>query len=167
MSNPILIDPLKHAYDGRRIAGKLPVNQLDERVLSELASTAGEVSWTLTGFVDDNRRPSLRIELAVALSVPCGRCLQPFAVNLVADSVITLFTSEEKLEEAVEADEELDAIMAEPELDVKALIEDEIIMGLPLSPLHDDCGTEHLERAKADKPNPFAVLAALKGRKSE
>ncbi|TDR82816.1 YceD family protein [Paludibacterium purpuratum] len=167
MSNPILIDPLKHAYDARQIAGKVPLAQLDARVLSELAETAGEVSWTLTGFVDASRRPSLRIELSVALSVPCGRCLQPLAVKLVADSVIALFTSEDKLEEAVEADDELDAIMAEPELDVMALIEDEIIMGLPLSPLHDDCGTEHLERAKADKPNPFAVLAALKGRKSE
>jgi uncharacterized protein len=88
-------------------------------------------------------------------------------VNLVADSVITLFTSEEKLEAAVEDDEELDAIMAEPEFDVLALVEDEIIMGLPLSPLHDDCGSELLDRARADKPNPFAVLAALKSRKSE
>ena len=57
--------------------------------------------------------------------------------------------------------------MAEPELDVVRLVEDEIIMGLPLSPKHDDCGTDALTRAKADKPNPFAVLAALKGTKSE
>jgi uncharacterized protein len=167
MSNPILIDPLKHAREGRQIAGKLPVSGLDERVASELVDTAGEVSWTLSGFIDNLRRPSLRIELAASLSVPCGRCLQPLAVDLKADTVITLFSSEDKLEEAVEADESLDAIIAEPELDVLALIEDEIIMGLPLSPLHDDCGTEHLARAKADKPNPFAVLAALKSRKSE
>lgn len=167
MSNPILIDPLKHAREGRQIAGKLPVSELDQRVLSELVDTDGEVSWTLTGFVDSLRRPSLRVELAARLSVPCGRCLQPFAVNLTADSVVTLFINEEKLDEAVEADETLDAIMAEPELDVLALVEDEIIMGLPLSPLHDDCGAEHLARAKADKPNPFAVLAALKSRKSE
>jgi uncharacterized protein len=167
MSNPILIDPLKHAREGRQIAGKLPVSGLDERVLTELVDTNGEVSWTLTGFVDQQRRPALRIRLDARLSVPCGRCLQPLAVELGGDSVVTLFTSEEKLDEAVEADESLDAIIAEPELDVVALIEDEIIMGLPLSPLHDDCGTEHLARAKADKPNPFAVLAALKSRKSE
>ncbi|MBV8048160.1 MAG: DUF177 domain-containing protein [Paludibacterium sp.] len=167
MSNPILIDPLKHAFEGRRIAGKLPVAELDERVLSELAEASGEVDWALTGFIDALGRPALRIVLSVAVSVPCGRCVQPLAVDLAADSVITLFNSEDKLEAAVEVDETLDAIMAEPELDVLALIEDEIIMGLPLSPLHDDCGTEHLERAKADKPNPFAVLAALKGRKPE
>jgi uncharacterized protein len=88
-------------------------------------------------------------------------------VNLVADSVITLFISEEKMDAAVEDDDELDAILAEPEFDVLALIEDEIIMGLPLSPLHDDCGNALLDRAKADKPNPFALLATLKNRKPE
>lgn len=167
MSNPILIDPLKHAYEGRRLTGSMPVSQLGERVLSGLFGSDGEVSYTLTGFADQRRRPSLRIELAAEVSVSCGRCLHSMPVKLVADSVVTLFISEEKLEAAVEEDEELDAIIAEPEFDVIALIEDEIIMGLPLSPLHDDCGTEHLERAKADKPNPFAVLAALKSRKSE
>jgi len=125
------------------------------------------VSYTLTGFADRLRRPALRIELSASVCVSCGRCLQPMPVEVKADSVVTLFTSEEKMEAAVDEDEELDAILAEPEFDVMALIEDEIIMGLPLSPFHDDCGTEHLERAKAEKPNPFAVLAALKGRKSE
>jgi len=167
MSNPILIDPLKHAYEGRVLSNAMPVAQLAERVLSCLSSTDGEVKYALTGFVDPQRRPALRIAISVGLLVPCGRCLQSMPVDLVADSVITLFTSEEKLDAATEADDELDAILVEPELDVVALIEDEIIMGLPLSPLHDDCSTEHLERAKADKPNPFAVLAALKSRKPE
>jgi uncharacterized protein len=167
MSNPILIDPLKHAYEGRRLTGSVPVASLDQRVLSGLFDKTGEVSYTLTGFVDQRRRPSLRIELSADVQLSCGRCLRSMPVNVIADSVITLFTSEEKLEAAEGEDDELDAVMAEPEFDVVALIEDEIIMGLPLSPLHDDCGTEHLERAKADKPNPFAVLAALKTSKSE
>ena len=49
------------------------------------------------------------------------------------NSVVTLFSREDKLEAAVEADDELDAILAEETFDVIALIEDEIIMGLPLS----------------------------------
>ncbi|MFD2448348.1 YceD family protein [Vogesella fluminis] len=80
--------------------------------------------------------------------------------------MITLFSREDKLEAAVEADDELDAILAEETFDVIALIEDEIIMGLPLSLMHDDCDTEELKRAKADKPNPFAVLAVLKQSRS-
>lgn len=167
MSNPILIDPLKHAREGRRLAGKLPLAGLDARVLSELADTAGAVEYVLTGFVDALRRPALRLELSAGLSVSCGRCLKPFAVPLAVDTVITLFTDDAALEAAEEADEELDAIIAEPELDVVALIEDEIIMGLPLSPLHDHCGTGQLAAAGSGRENPFAVLAALKSRKSE
>ncbi|WP_028533901.1 YceD family protein [Paludibacterium yongneupense] len=167
MSNPILIDPLKYAREGRAQSGKMAVAALDERVLAELAGRDGEVEYTLTGYVDRLRRPCLRLELAARVLVVCGRCLEAMFVDVKADSVVTLFTSEERLLAAVEDDEELDAIIAEPELDARALIEDEIIMGLPLSPLHDDCGSEELERARAKKPNPFAVLASLKTSRSE
>lgn len=147
--------------------GKLPVSGLDERVLTALGDTAGEVAYTLTGFSDRLRRPALRLQLSVTVSVTCGRCLQPLPVALATDAVVTLFVSEEKMAEAVEEDDELDAIMAEPVLDVLALVEDEVIMGLPLSAVHDNCGTESLSGTRMDKPNPFGVLAALKSRKSE
>ena len=104
----------------------------------------------------------MRYRVEADVEVNCQRCLAAMPQTLVCEGGITLFVSEEKLEAAVGADDELDAILAEDTFDVTALIEDEIIMGLPLSPKHDDCGTEHLERAKADKPNPFAVLATLK-----
>ncbi|STB64746.1 Uncharacterized ACR, COG1399 [Chromobacterium violaceum] len=167
MSKPILIDPLKFAREGASLSGKLPVSGLDERVHDDLSDTSGEVSYLLEGFRDELQRPALRIRLEAGLNVTCQRCLDGMPFSLDTDSVITLFTSQEKLEEACELDEELDAVLAEPELDVAALIEDEIIMGLPHAPKHDECGRETLSLAKADKPNPFAVLATLKRPKSE
>lgn len=167
MSKPILIDPLKFAREGRSQAGKLPVGELDERVYSDLSDTSGDVEYALDGFRDRLNRLSLRLHLSAELKVTCQRCMESMPYSLDTDSVVTLFTDPDKLEEACEQDEELDAIIAEPELNLTALIEDEIIMGLPLSPKHDDCGRETLSLAKADKPNPFAVLAALKRPKSE
>ncbi|GGY10478.1 YceD family protein [Paludibacterium paludis] len=169
MSNPILIDPLRYAREGRAQSGKFAVAALDARVLSDLADERGEVSWTLTGFVDALYRPCLRLVLEGEVTVACVRCLDNMAFRLETDSVITLFTDEAKMEAAVEADESLDAVLvaADEEFDVAALIEDEIIMGLPLSPSHGECGEEHLLRAKSDRLNPFAVLATLKGSKSE
>lgn len=162
MSNPILIDPLAFARDAAEFHKEISIADLDERVHEVLASTAGVVKFSLSGFVDRLRRPSLRYTLTANVELRCQRCLGVMPFDVASDGVITLFTSETKLEDAVAQDEELDAIMAEDEFDVLALIEDEIIMGLPLSAKHDDCGSEHLERAKADKPNPFAVLATLK-----
>lgn len=167
MSKPILIDPLKFAREGRSLSGALPVGGLDERVHGDLSDTSGEVSYQLDGFRDELQRLALRIRLTAELQVTCQRCLDGMPFSLDTDSVLTLFASQEKLDEACEQDEELDAILAEPELDVIALIEDEIIMGLPHSPKHDECSRDTLSLAKADKPNPFAVLAALKRPKSE
>ncbi|MCQ4145796.1 DUF177 domain-containing protein [Vogesella sp. AC12] len=166
MSNPILIDPLAFARDGASLQNERPVATLAERVHELLASDAGVVKFEVEGFQDRLLRPSLRYRLSATLSVECQRCLTPMPFELEAGGVITLFSREDKLEAAVEADDELDAILAEETFDVIALIEDEIIMGLPLSLMHDDCDTEELKRAKADKPNPFAVLAALKQSKS-
>ncbi|OWY38727.1 metal-binding protein [Xenophilus sp. AP218F] len=167
MSKPILIDPLKFAREGRSLSGQVPVGELDERVRSDLADTSGEVRYQLDGFRDELQRLSLRIRLTAALQVTCQRCLDGMPFSLTTDSVVTLFTNQDKLEEACDLDDALDAILAPEELDATALIEDEIIMGLPHSPKHDECGRDTLSLAKADKPNPFAVLAALKRPKSE
>jgi uncharacterized protein len=162
MSEPILIDPLAFAREGRSLSGELAVASLDERVLASLADTSGTVRFALVGSVDKLQRSLLHLTVETEVAVKCQRCLQSMRESLQSDAVITLFTDEQKLDEACAADEELDAILAEPELDVMALIEDEIIMGLPLSPRHEACESEPVELPKSDKPNPFAILAQLK-----
>jgi len=60
------------------------------------------------------------------------------------------------------------------EFDLMALVEDELLMDLPLVPMHEACESEHVPTsddsdgpAVAGKPNPFAVLAALKTKKGD
>ena len=56
------------------------------------------------------------------------------------------------------------------EFDLRELIEDDLLMALPVVPRHEDCPTdvtlassdEDFEQASADKPNPFAALAGLR-----
>lgn len=162
MSEPILIDPLAFAREGRSLQGEVVVSALDQRVLDSLAEASGTVRYALVGSVDKLQRPRLMLTVETEVQVMCQRCLLPMQESIQSDAVITLFTEQDKLDEACAADEELDAVLAEPELDVMALIEDEIIMGLPLSPKHEACGQDPIEPVKADKPNPFAVLAQLK-----
>ncbi|NDV12167.1 YceD family protein [Crenobacter caeni] len=167
MSNPILIDPNAFCREGRTLNGRRPIAELDGRVLENLADASGEVSFSAEGFVDSLRRPSLRLTVETTVNVVCQRCLEPMPLQVESDAVLTFFWNEEKLAAACETDETLDAVMAEEMLDVMAMVEDEIIMGLPLSPRHDACGGELLEKVKSDKPNPFAVLAQLKQRKPD
>jgi len=78
------------------------------------------------------------------------------------------FVDGEDAAAALDAESEDDVLASTPALDLAELIEDELLLALPLVPRHDRC-PEPLPRALVeDDPqtgpadNPFAVLAALK-----
>lgn len=161
MSTPILIDSLSFARDRQSRSGRIALAKL-ARVVEELAATDGELVWSLQGDIDTLSRPFLRLQIQTKLTLRCQRCLETMPFSLDVDSRITLFTSEARLESACEMDESLDAIVATEELNIEALIEDEVLLALPIAPRHENCGNAALERSRAERPNPFAVLASLK-----
>jgi uncharacterized protein len=78
-----------------------------------------------------------------------------------------VFDTEEELEKLPETREGV--VMAEEGLDVVALIEDELLLSLPMIPMHDDPSCNRVLNelkeggsAEESRPSPFAVLAALK-----
>jgi uncharacterized protein len=72
--------------------------------------------------------------------------------------------------EALKLDEvsEDDVLVLEPRLDVGTLLEDELILGLPIVPMHRACPQplQPPQDAVLDDaaPHPFAALAALRSR---
>jgi uncharacterized protein len=64
--------------------------------------------------------------------------------------------------EAVDVDnsDEYDLQQANKTMDLIALIEDEIIMAMPIAPMHEEGCTEAAMQS-GEKPNPFAVLKGL------
>ena len=63
----------------------------------------------------------------------------------------------------LEEEDEIDRIPADAHLDVLALIEDEVLLGLPLSPRHEFGVCEAAAgNAPAGEQHPFAVLRKLK-----
>ena len=83
----------------------------------------------------------------------------PFALNEQAR--IVLFDSEEALDEAMAAEEELEGMLPEAQLDVGTLVEEQILMALPYAPCHESCHSDKLDAVNQDRPNPFAALAAF------
>ncbi|HHW65861.1 MAG TPA: metal-binding protein, partial [Rhodocyclaceae bacterium] len=59
-------------------------------------------------------------------------------------------------------DDEVDAIEIDGGLDVMALLEDEILLALPIAPRHQVCEAPRPEGG-ASKESPFAALASLRG----
>ena len=64
-----------------------------------------------------------------------------------------------------------DVLVISRDFDAMALVEDELILSLPLVPLHEVCPetlpmsvADPAFEAAAERPNPFGVLAAMKTR---
>lgn len=104
----------------------------------------------------------------------CQRCLQPIAIDLSDDYDIALLENDSQVR--LVNDEQdyllLDEIVTEqsPErlLPFKKLVEDEILLKIPMAPKHDDCemSVEQFGEIpeEEENENPFAALASLKGK---
>lgn len=102
----------------------------------------------------------------------CQRCLEPVAVDLTLDSRFALLADETQV---ALIDEDVEPILLEDVVDDKEklwllpMIEDELLVAIPLSPKHDDCEMvvtqvgEVVELVE-EKENPFSMLAGLKGK---
>jgi uncharacterized protein len=68
----------------------------------------------------------------------CQRCLDPVQVPLAVDAELQLA---ESTREISEADDEIDRVLASRNMDVAWLVEDEVILALPMAARHDECAT--------------------------
>ena len=116
--------------------------------------------------------PLLWLHLSAQAPVPlvCQRCLEPFRETVSVDRWFR-FVRDETTAAAEDEDSEEDVLVLTPRLDLLELLEDELLLGLPLVPMHTRC-PQPLPVASADaqdqrvapppQPHPFAGLAALK-----
>lgn len=164
MLNPYLIDPAVFAAEKRRLEFSAALRSFDERVWPHeyFAGRDAEISVRLQGGVDRWQRPFLDLAVKADLPLQCQRCMQPVETALDETARIVLFSDEDKLDEAMLSDDELEGMLCPKELDVRELAEDQILMAMPYAPRHEECGNETLSAVNQDKPNPFAVLAGLK-----
>lgn len=166
MSKSVFIDPLAFAKNRQQMQTELALAELDERVRSMLANTDGVCAVSLSGMIDEKERPALELAIDTTLHVECQRCLGALEYPLHSQSTIVLYADEATMDAAMDEDDDLDAILIEPQIDVVQLVEDEIIMGLPFAPKHEQCDSAHSNQ-HSGRENPFAVLAALKKDVSE
>ena len=98
------------------------------------------------------------------LPLTCQRCLKPVRVSLDVYQQVRFVETEAQAEAEDEIAEE-DVLALTPEFDLLALVEDELILAVPLVALHGECSPEGYAPAVEEPPektNPFAVLAGLK-----
>ena len=113
----------------------------------------------------------LHLQAQAVVPLQCQRCLQTYVQALQVDRRY-LFVAHEKQAEQLDEELEDDVLVLPARLDLAELLEDELILALPLVPRHEDTCPEPLPLPMDDleegaPANPFAALAALRGRQGE
>jgi len=141
-------------------SGEVPLAELP-RLADLLTDSEGKISFVLRGLVGRDGKPLLELKLTGTCNLRCQRCLKTLTYPIKLVSTLRLVSEGEPDESDIE-DDEVDSIPAEKRLDVLALLEEELLLSIPIAPKHEpgECqiAVENLNRPG----NPFAVLAGLK-----
>ena len=157
------IDSLDFARNGRDLRGEVAVADLP-RLQDMLAVPEGTISYVVRGYQDKDGKPKLEVTLDGMCQLRCQRCLNALAYPVKLVSRLLLVDEKDLGEPSLE-EEELDSIQADKHMDVLALLEEEILLSLPLAPKHpaDACqpAAGGVDLPMAER-KPFAILAGLK-----
>jgi uncharacterized protein len=158
MMKTLIINNLEFAQKQQEIADHFAPESLN-RLAETLALTdenahSAVIDFTLTGDTKRFRQPSLHLHINSQLPVICQRCLEVMQINLALNFDYLLSTSTAN---ELEDNDEMDWLEINAEMDVRELIEDELLLAMPIAPVHEtSCGK--LTMHSGEKPNPFAVL---------
>lgn len=165
MSAQAAIDSLEFARAEQELQGNLPVSGL-ARLQDCLYDSAGSVEFQLTGGHDAEQRPILSLNINGLLHLRCQRCLRRLDYPLHVSNTLMLARRGENLAAAVADPDVPDYIEASTELDIAGLIEDEILLCLPLAPRHaqGEClgPAEMRDAENGDNVHPFSKLKDLR-----
>jgi uncharacterized protein len=141
------INNVKFAKEEQQLSGVLDLAK-SERI-SELDDYSGEIKYSLIGMKDELNRPTLQLSIYGIISALCQNCLQKMTIELDNQSQLdhAMFSEDGSDVE--------DGVLAETEFDVMQLVEDEVIMLLPLAPKHEECiGLSYHD----EETSPFSEL---------
>jgi len=136
-----IADVFKFAAGGGMLKGEVPVARLD-RVADQLATDEGVVCWQLSGSLDAGGKPRLGLAVSGCLTLRCQRCLGGLDWDLAIEVALLPVRAGQDLPEDDLENDEVDVVEVDGsgEFDVLSLVEDEIILALPIAPRHADCG---------------------------
>lgn len=159
---PQYIEPSRLAEAGECVAGRLDAEGM-QRLQAVLSEPKVEIAFSLRFEKDERGFIIIRGEFATDLILRCQRCLEPLPVSLKKTIGIGWATDTAGVEAIPE---DLEPMLAEdPRVALRDLIEEEVLLGLPMAPAHaeEECpASALLQELKTHKDKPFAVLKNMK-----
>lgn len=162
---PEHIDPFRFAEQGLRLDGYVKVIDM-HRLSANLGPNNDPVAVQLQFGVDEQGVTYLKGHLETKLTLQCQRCMEPYIYEIISDFVLGIVSTLDEIDALPDGYEP--ALAKEGQLALRELIEDELILNLPIIPKHEPevCKVQlplvnsGWEQGKGE--NPFRVLETLK-----
>ena len=159
-----VVDGFELARTGSAVEGRVPIREL-HRLSAELADMSGAIEYRFACHVDRLGRPAATLALSGRLVLRCDRCGEKVDMRLDRNTAFFFVHDEEELTALpVTVEDEPEPLLGSSQFDLVALVEDEAILAIPLSPRHDKCPAKEGESDRpgvAGAPKPFAGLQRL------
>lgn len=160
MSQQTVIDCQRFATEQQTLSGEFAVTLL-ERLRDQLFEADGNVGFELSGWRGDRGQVCLRLQVEGMLKLVCQRCLSGLPFELSIDSRFEMLPADVEVTQDELEDDSKDFLPLEKTLNVFDLVEDEVILALPVAAKHAQCDLQG--RAEAGESlSPFAALASIK-----
>ena len=163
MDDPCLLDPSHISAKPLVFKGRFVPADL-ERLEGSIADERGELRYEITAALDRRRRKSVSCIIEGFVFLICQNSLEAFRHEISINDRLILVDDESGLPSVEEEDENEDYVVADEPLDVRDLVEDAVLLSLPMVPRKP--GLEDPVKAGGEQPrqSPFAALARLKKR---
>ncbi|HET6264445.1 MAG TPA: YceD family protein [Usitatibacter sp.] len=162
MSDEHLIHPDRLSVEPHVLEGTFAPGDL-ERLSESLANGDGELRYRVTARLDTLRRKVVSCIIEGFVFLTCQSSLEVFRYGIAIDDRLVLVDAESELPSIEEEGETEDYLVADEPLDIRDLVEDAVLLALPMVPRKP--GLEAAKEGAGDavrKESPFAALASLK-----
>jgi len=168
---PVSLDPIRASASQLSYEGVIPHEQL-KRLNVLCAGDCSDVTVSLECGVDIQGIVYLKGKAVTELTLDCQRCMTLFTTEVTVDFNFSPCGNEAEIDELPDAYDPIECNEI-GEVRLHQLIEDELIVAMPLIPMHanescrqgsQDIVVGEIEPAQEERPNPFAVLEKLKSK---
>lgn len=161
---PGYIDPFKMAKNRQVLQGEIAVADL-LRAKKLLAAETGDVKYELRFGIDEDGVCVLNGALSANITMCCQRCLREFSTEVRSDFLVSPVNDDAAAKALPESYEPV--FVEDNRIYPEELVEDELILALPIVPMHI-VDNEHCKETvsvikgeQQDLGNPFKVLQEL------
>lgn len=169
---PQRVDAIRFADTAIELQGMMPIHAL-ERLVTTLSGQGGEVHADIHFGKDEQGIRFMRCDYETKVQLQCQRCMEPFEQDMSGQLVLGIVKSEEEANLLPKTYEPV-FVKEDGTLSLHEAIEDELILGIPIVPMHKtkECkvklphATESNTAAETEKENPFKVIEFLRSKRN-